>query len=464
MNGARVLAVYVFGLASCRVGPRHEGPCLDLPAAFVESGNTAPAEADETWWRGFGDPTLDRLIERAIAGSTDLAIARARVREARALRDSVAGTTRPQIDARASASRNGPSESGAFQRGADYDLYEIGFDAAWEIDSFGRLGASVDAAEAGIGSAEEERQSVLVTLLGEVAREYVSLRGAQREVAIVRSNLVLQRDTYELTRGREQAGFVPALDVARSLAQVEDTAASIPALEADARASIHRLGVLVGDGPGALASELEVAAPIPLAPAEIAVGVPLDVVRRRPDVRRAERELARETALTAQATAELYPRLILSGGIGQQSQKLSELFESGNTAWSLGAGLLAPIFRGGTLRANVRAQEARREQAAISWKATVLEALREVEDALSQLAGEREREQRLTASVAASRRAVELAGDLNTQGLADFFQVIEAQRTLLAAESQLARSQTEVTARTVVLYKSLGGAPPDPGS
>jgi len=194
------------------------------------------------------------------------------------------------------------------------------------------------------------------------------------------------------------------------------------------------------------------------------VGVPLDVVRRRPDVRRAERELARETALTAQATAELYPRLILSGGIGQQSQKLSELFESGNTAWSLGAGLLAPIFRGGTLRANVRAQEARREQAAISWKATVLEALREVEDALSQLAGEREREQRLTASVAASRRAVELAGDLNTQGLADFFQVIEAQRTLLAAESQLARSQTEVTARTVVLYKSLGGAPPDPGS
>ncbi|MCY2959337.1 MAG: efflux transporter outer membrane subunit [Planctomycetota bacterium] len=454
---AAVLAA--LGLAACRVGPRHEEPRLDFPAQFAESGTNVPVPADELWWRRFGDPTLDALVERAIAGNVDLAIARERVLEARALRDAVAGGKLPSVDARAGVSRVGPSEDGAFSRGGDYSLYEAGLVARWEVDLFGRIDAQVEAAEAGVGSAIETRQAALVVLLAEVAREYVALRGTQRELAILRANLATQRDTLDLTRVRETAGLSPELDVARSEAQVETTAAAIPAFEANARASIHRLGVLTGEMPGALLSVLAVEAPIPLAPAGIEAGLPLDVVRRRPDVRRSERELARATALTAQATADLYPRITLSASLGQEAQTASGLFDASSNAWSIGAGLLAPLFDGGTLRANLRAQEARRAQAALAWKGVVLDALREVEDALANLGREREREARLAAAVAASQRALVLARDLNQQGLVDFFDVLDAQRAVLSAETQLVQSQSAVSTGTVALYKALGGAP-----
>lgn len=452
-------ALLVLASASCQVGPRHEEPRLDLPARFVESTTDSPALADERWWRGFGDPMLDLLVDRAIAGNVGLAIARERVLEARAQRESAVGATRPSVDARAGASRNGPSDDGAFQRGGDYSIYEVGFDAAWEIDVYGRLGSLVDAADAGVGSAIEARQAALVSLLAEVAREYVELRGTQRELSILRANLATQRDTLDLTRVRADAGLSPELDVARSEAQVETTAAAIPAFEARARASIHRLGVLLGGMPGDLVTELSADAPIPLAPADVETGIPLDVVRRRPDVRQAERELARETAFTAQATAELYPRFTLVASIGQEARTASDLFDATSNAWSIGAGLLAPLFRGGTLRANLRAQESRRAQAALRWKGVVLDALREVEDALANVAREREREARLVAATSASQRALVLARDLFDQGLVDFFEVLEAQRSLLAAETQLAQSQLAVTSQTVALYKALGGAP-----
>lgn len=454
-----MVATAALGLAACRVGPRHEEPQMELPARFAEARSGASAPADELWWRRFGDPTLDSLVERAIAGNVDLAIARERVLEARALRDAVAGAQVPAVDARVGASRVGTSADGLFQRGEDYSLYEAGFDARWEVDLFGRIDAQVEAAEAGVGSALEARQAALVSLLAEVAREYVVLRGTQRELAILRANLATQRDTLELTRVRATAGLAPELDVARAEAQVETTAAAIPAFEADARASIHRLGVLTGAVPGALVAELAVDAPIPLAPAGVEAGLPLDVVRRRPDVRRSERDLARETALTAQATAELYPRVTLTASFGQSAQSASKLFDASSNAWSIGAGLLAPLFDGGTLRANLRAQEARRAQAALAWKGVVLDALREVEDALAGVEREREREERLAAAVAASQRALVLARDLNQQGLVDFFDVLDAQRAVLSAETQLARSQSAVTAGTVALYKALGGAP-----
>lgn len=445
--------------AGCRVGPRHESPSIELPARFVEAESGSSSAADQRWWRSFGDAALDRLVERAIAGNVDLAVARERVLEARALRDVAAGGTRPVLDARAGVSRSGPSEDGAIPRIGDYTLHEVGFDASWELDPFGRLDARVDAADADVGVAEEARRAALVTLLAEVAREYVALRGAQRELAILRQNLATQRDTLDLTRARESAGLAPALDVARSEAQVETTAATVPALEASARASIHRLAVLAGEFPGGLATELAAEAPIPVAPVEVAVGLPLDVVRRRPDVRGAERELARETALAAQATAELYPRLTLSASFGQEARTASDLFDASSNAWSIGGGLLAPLFRGGALRANLRAQEARRAQAALRWKGVVLDALREVEDALANVARERERAARLASAVDAGRRAHVLARDLNAQGLVDFFDVLDAQRALLASESELARSQEAVTAQTIALYKALGGAP-----
>jgi NodT family efflux transporter outer membrane factor (OMF) lipoprotein len=430
--------------AACQVGPVHEPPQPQAPTAWsAASGELA---ADAAWWRGFGDPVLDGLIERASAANIDLAIARARVLEARALRDAAAGGKWPSVSASAGAARVGPSENAVVFAPGDYDLYEAGFDARWEIDLFGRLDRLVEAAARDAEAAEEAERDARVTLVAEVAREYVTLRGAQRELAILRENLALQRDTLELTAAREQAGLSPELDTSRARTQAETTAAAIPVFEARARASILRLNVLVGEAPGALEAEL-------------GAGLPLEVLRRRPDVRRAERELARETELVGQRTAELYPRLVLFGSAGFQSQQLSDLFESGSTAWSLGGSLLAPIFEGGRLRAELRAQEARAEEAALAWRGTVLEALREVEDALSSLAREREREARLAAATQAARRSVELASDLNAQGLVDFFQVLDAQRELVQVESELAISQTQVAARAVALYKALGGDP-----
>lgn len=447
------------GVSGCRVGPRHEAPELELPSRFVESTATTEVASDARWWRSFGDATLDGLVERAIQGNVDLTIARERVLEARAVRDASVGPTRPSLDARAGISRNGPSDSGAFQRGGDYSLFEAGFDASWEIDVFGRLAARVDAAEAAVGSATEARQDALVSLCAEVAREYVVLRETQEQLAIRRTNLATQVDTLQLTRARATAGFSPELDVARSEVLVETTSASIPSFESRARASIHRLGVLVGGLPGDLVDLLETPLAIPSAPALVAAGLPMDVVRRRPDVRRAERDLARETALTAEATADLYPRLSLSASFGQEARTASDLFDAASNAWSIGGGLLAPLFRGGELRANLRAQESRRAQAALAWKGTVLSALREVEDGLVSVVREREREARLQAATTSSRRALELARDLNAQGIVDFFDVLDSQRAVLTSESDLVASRASVARETVALYKALGGAP-----
>jgi len=456
---AALVVVVAATFAGCRVGPRHEEPELELPAGFAQDVDPTGTTPDVLWWRSFGDPLLDDLVDRAIAGNVDLAIARERVLEARALRDSAVGTTRPTVDARVGASRNGPSDNGAFIRGDDYTLLEAGFDASWELDLFGRLEARVDAAEASVGTALEARQDALVSLCAEVAREYLLLRETQEQLANVRSNLAAQTETLMLTRVRATAGFSPELDVARSEVLVETTSASIPAFEGRARASIHRLGVLVGGMPGDLVDELEAPIAVSTPSASIDVGLPIDVVRRRPDVRRAERELARETALTAEATANLYPRISLTASFGQAAQSASDLFDASSNVWSIGGGLLAPLFNGGELRANLRAQESRRAQAALVWKGTVLVALREVEDALVGVARERERLARLEAAAVASRRALELARDLYAQGIVDFFEVLDAQRALLDTESDLVASRGAVGFETVGLYKSLGGAP-----
>ncbi len=447
-------------LAACRVGPQPSAPDLDLPAEWAEApGPRAQFDADASWWRGFRDPILDALVERAVAGNLDLAIARARVLEARAARDAVAGNRRPAVAAGAGYSRIGLSEGSRIPGGGEYDFFEAGFDARWEIDLFGRLDRAVDAADAGVAASREAERHAHVTLVGELVREYVQYRGTQRALAILRGNLRTQEDTLALTRARQDAGFAPELDTARATALVESTAAGVPALEAALRAAIHRLGVLAGESPSALSMLLRPERPIPVAPDDVAPGVPADVVRRRPDVRRAELELARETALEAQATAELYPRLVLGASVGQEARRASDLFDGASTAWSLGGSLLAPLFEGGRLRANLRAQEARRAQAYLAWKSTVLTALREVEDALARVAGERERADRLGAAVAASRRSLVLARDLHAQGIVDFLEVLDAQRALLAAESELAAAQTGVGAQAAALYKALGGAP-----
>jgi NodT family efflux transporter outer membrane factor (OMF) lipoprotein len=339
----------------------------------------------------------------------------------------------------------------------DSDLFQIGFDARWELDLFGGVRRAVEAAEADIDTALAEHQAVLVTLLGEVARNYLELRGAQAQLAITRDNLAAQQDTLDLSRIRFQAGLSSDLDVARAEAQVATTAAQIPTLERQTRQAIHRLGVLLGQGPGTLMAALSSTAPVPPPPPEVAVGLPAALLQRRSDIRRAERALAAATARIGVATADLYPRLALTGMLGLQSMQLSDLSQTASQFWAFGPSIRWPLFDAGRIRANIRVHDARQEQALIRYEQTVLTALEEVENALVAYRQEQVRQRSLAAAMAAHRRAVTLANELYTKGLSDFLTVLEAQRSLLAAESQLVQSNAALASHVVALYKALGG-------
>ncbi|MBI5363260.1 MAG: efflux transporter outer membrane subunit [Planctomycetes bacterium] len=449
----------LLALAACKAGVDYRAPEAAPRAEWSESTTVAtPAEPIEAWWSTFQDPALDALVKAALAQNLDLELARARILEARAVRDAVAGGDDPRLDASAgyARTRRSANEGPSFGSRED-DLFRAGFDARWELDLFGRIDAQVQAAQAGVEAAVEARRDVAVTLLGDLARAYVELRGAQRELAVARANLASQKDTLALTRGRFQAGLASDLDVARGESQVATTESALPALDAAQRVNVHKIGVLLGRDPGAFANELLLEARVPAAPAVIAAGLPADLLRRRADVRRAERELARECALSNAARAELYPRLSLAGSWGQRSTDGFELLDSGSNGWSLGASLVLPIFEAGVLKANVRAQEARQLQALVRWQKTVLQAQSEVEDALVNLARERERNTSLANALASQQRAVQLASDLFTKGLVDFFQVLDAQRAQFVIELELARSSTRAVANAVALYKALGG-------
>lgn len=446
-------------VAGCRVGTDYRAPERTTAAAWIETAEIAtPAPVREDWWRAFGDPQLEELVDSALAQSLDLALARERVLEARALRDVASGGDDPHLDLAASYSHARRSATTGIPFGPrEGDSWSAGFDARWELDLFGRTAEAVAAAQAGLEGAVEARRDATVTLLGELARTYVELRGAQRELAVARSNVATQSETVGLTEGRFKAGMASELDLSRARALSQSTVATIPTLEAAVRNDIHRLSVLLARDPGALSTVLSEERPVPQAPATIDAGLPADLLRRRADVRRAERELARECALTNAARAELYPRLSLAASWGQQSAHSGDLFDQASNAWSIGPNLVAPLFEAGVLRANVRAQEARQRAALLTWEKTVLEAQAEVEDALVNLARERERNRSLAEALVSQQRASQLASDLFTRGLVDFFQVLDAQRQALQIESDLARSSTRVATNAVALYKALGG-------
>ena len=328
---------------------------------------------------------------------------------------------------------------------------------------FGGVRRQVEAADADIEAGVEGRRDVLVSLLAEVARDYLELRGTQRQLAIARANLASQQGTLRLTRERRQAGMGTQLDVSRAESEVATTAAQIPALDAQARAAVHRLGVLIGREPSALSERLSAegnaasAGTIPPVPPEVPVGLPSDVLRRRPDIRRAERELAAATARTGAATADLFPRFTLTGAGGLQTLNLGDLFQGNSAFYSIGPGVSWPVFDAGRIRSNIRVQGARQEQALIRYRQAVLSALRDVEDALSNYAAEQVRRQSLAEAVAADRQAVAVARDQYAQGVIDFLTVLDAERSLFRSEAALADSDRTVATDLVALYKALGG-------
>ncbi len=464
--GSVARAGCALALASCTVGPSFTRPDPGVPVRWAEApAHGTPTAGPSRWWQSFADPQLDDLVERASQANLDLALAGARVREARAVRKAAAAPLLPWLDAGASLSRSWQSENAGFFGGGPvgdvggqpFDLYDVGFDASWEIDVFGGLRRSVEAAQADLAASIEERNGVLLTLLGEVARSYVELRGFQRELAVARSNVAAQEDTLALTRARYQGGLASDLDVARAEAQARTTGAEIPSLETSVHQTIHRLGVLLGEPPGALLAELTPPAPIPVAPPELPDGLPSDLVRQRPDIRRAEREIAATTARIGVATADLFPRFFLTGAAGLQSIDASNLFDGASKYWSIGPTIRWPIFQGGQIVAEIEVREAREQQALIEYRQTVLDALREVESAIVAYTRERDRRATLVTAVDASQRAMDLATALYARGLTDFLDVLTAQGSLLRTQTQLARSDAAVSADLVALHKALGG-------
>jgi outer membrane protein, multidrug efflux system len=453
----------LMALLGCSVGPNYHSLKMEVPKQWIElpasgvSSGTATAQVS-SWWTTFGDSQLNSLIDRAVQSNTDLRIAAARIREARALRGVAAADAFPTVDASGKYSRSRSSENQpGGGTGTDTDWFIMGFDASWEIDVFGGMRRKVEAADADIAVAEEKRRDVLITLLSDVAQNYLELRGNQLRIAITRENIVAQRKTVELTEGRYGVGLSNELEVAQARAQLAATESQIPTLETAVKRDIHRLGVLLGQQPGILLEELSVEAPIPPTPPDVPAGLPSDLLRRRPDIRRVERELAATTARIGVATAELFPKFFLTGVIGQESVSMSDFASPASRFWSVGPTISWRLLDGGRIRANIKAQDARQEQALGLYEKTVLIALEDVENALVAYSKEKETRRALSDSVEANTRAVNIANELYSKGLTDFLNVLVSQRSLFQSQDALAQSNQKVSSNLVALYKALGG-------
>ncbi|MCG6972135.1 MAG: efflux transporter outer membrane subunit [Desulfobacterales bacterium] len=448
---------------SCAVGPDFHRPQVSVPAGWA--GPTAkPAEHPKTpggreladWWTLFQDPILTSLINRAVSSNLDLKLAEARIREARAAKGVAAGGLGPTLDASGSYQRSRFSAASG-TGSSSVDQYQAGFDAGWEIDIFGGQRRNLEAADADLQAAVETRRDVLVSLTAEVARNYINLRAFQQQIVITQKNLEAQRHSAKLTRQRFEGGFVSGLDVANAEAQSATTAAQIPLLESSVQQAIYSLSVLLGEPPVSLAAELSPTGTIPSAPPEVPAGVPSELMRRRPDIRRVEAQIHAATARVGVAAAELFPKFTIAGSAGYQSGKFSSWFDWAYRFWSFGPSLSWRLFESGRIRAGVELQKALQEQEVITYRQTVLSALQEVENALIASAKEQAHREALVTAVVANRKAVALAETLYTEGQTDFLNVLQAQGALYATEDALVQSTSTVSTNLVALYKALGG-------
>jgi NodT family efflux transporter outer membrane factor (OMF) lipoprotein len=418
------------------------------------------------WWNALGDPKLSSLIERAEKGNLDLKKAQAKIREARARRGLAKASFFPTLEASGSDIRSRSSENtGGVTTGTSNvitgvmtsDLYSLGFDASWELDIFGGVRRSVEAAGANLEASQENMRDVLVSLVAEVAKDYVDVRTYQARIAIAEDNLKTQEETYQLTVWRNQAGLSDELAVQQARYNLENTRSNIPTLRTGLDAAMNSIAVLLGEQPGKVHEELSKRESIPVAPQNIAVGVPADILRRRPDIRKAERELASQTAQIGVATADLYPKFTLSGSIGLESISTGNLLSSGSRNYSFGPSITIPIFSGGYTLQNIEIQSALQEQYLIAYKTAILGALKDVENALIAYVQEQYRRQALIDAAAAAKQAAQLSKTKYQAGLSDFSDVLDAERSLLSYEDELATSEGTVTTNLISLYKALGG-------
>ena len=491
-------------LGACALGPNFESPNPWSPASWFRS--TPPSAlaslpvaepVDPNWWRVFNDPVLTGLMRRVAATNLDVRAATFRLAQSRAQRGVTGAGLYPQLNGNASYTRerispNGVAAAfggggapaagnngagGSVQTGSNglggrqggipssiggnsippFDLFQGGFDASWELDLWGRVRRQVEAADATIDASVEARRQLLVTSLSELARDYIQLRGTQEQLSIARRNQASARESAGLTRARAQGGLGTDLDVANAVAQVESTAATIPQLEQQEAQGINAISLLLGAPPGALSAELLPPKPVPPVPPRVPVGLPSDLVRRRPDIRQSEAQLHAAVADIGAAEAAFFPTVTLSGSAALQATQFKNWGNINSATYGIGPSLTLPIFEGGRLRRTLELRRAAEREAAINYQRTVLGAFHDVDNALVAYQAEQRRRDRLAAQVTQARRALDLARQQYRSGLSTFLDVLTAQRTVLAAEQQLADSTTLIGTNLVALYKALGG-------
>lgn len=500
-----LLALALAGLlasSGCVVGPDYHAPATTMPVAYHETATVPSAAADaisrdlqaiattqavgpttsitrvaatapttaaaltptteqaaeqvpsnlSRWWEEFHDPELNSLISRAINANLSIASAESSVRQSRAVLIGESAPFYPQVNVTGAYTRSHPPRVAKGN-----DLYQAGLDATWELDVFGGEQRTIEQAGAQLGAAIENKRDVLITVLGEVALDYVQLRGLQSQLAIAENSLKGQENTLDLTESRFKAGLTGELDVANARAVVDDSAATIPTLESQIRQQIHALAVLLALEPGALSDELTMPQPLPIGPPIVPPGLPGELLRRRPDVRLAERQLAAANAGIGAAQSDLYPKFTLNGSIDIQSNLPKGLANWRDHSYSIGPNIVWPLFDAGSIRANIRIQDELAEQALNNYRSTVLSALQNVEDALIIYNKEQVRRAALTAAVRANQRAFDLSNELYEKGLADFLSVLTDEQNLYSAQNQLAASETQIAVDLVSLYKALGG-------
>jgi len=476
------LVLALVALSGCTVGPNFKPPTPDLPAAWSASAQTSagqpsqvtatPADA-AAWWTNFNDPELTSLVGRVADANLDAREAVLRIAEARAQRDVAAADEWPAVNANASGQVNRLSETtptgalfskvGQFPglSGVSipnpYDQYQVGFDASWEVDLFGRVRRSVEAAGAETQASVEDSRAVLISALGDVGRAYIDLRGAQTKRRVVEENMTTERDLLDLAAQRRRAGLNTEIDIARAAAEASSSAAQLPLLDRQITEDMNQLSKLMDLTPEALRAELSAPGATPAGPAVVPIGLPSELARRRPDIREAEARLHAATAQVGVAVADLYPRVTLNANGGLQAETVSLLSSWASRFLVAGPSVELPIFDAGRRRATVRLQSVRAAEAVLDYRRTVLGALHEVVDALAAYGADQQRRQALAETVARNQDAVDLARQRYASGVASFIDVLDAERNLEQDQLTLTESTTSVSIDLVVLYKALGG-------
>jgi NodT family efflux transporter outer membrane factor (OMF) lipoprotein len=493
MWAAMVVAIGLFCAAGCMVGPDPATPAVRMPAAWngalapdstpisvptsrASATTTAPLDI-VSYWHKFNDPELDSLIERAVNQNLNLKYATAQIRAARASRGIAASSLFPNLAQAATYKRSFSGTGSTVTGGASStvigksrnptDFFQYGLDASWEVDVFGGQRRTVEAADLLVLSEVWNRRDVLITLLSEVATDYITLRGYQSQIAIARQNLEAQQRTADLTRRRQRGGFQTGLDVANADATVASTLSSILPLEQQAQQTIYALSLLLSVPPATLQSELSPTISIPLIPPEVPIGLPSELLRRRPDVRSAELLLQQQTAQVGAAIANLYPSFSLTGSGGTQGNRFGYLGEWSTRFWSFGPTINWPILDFGSVRSNIELQRSQEEQALYTWQETVIQSLTDVENALVAYTKEQQHREALAEAVVANKKAVELSTLLYSNGQTDFLNVLVAEQSLFNSQNSLVLSNTTLATNLVALYKALGGGwegrdPPPP--